>query len=75
MNFGKVLLFGFGDNRRNYNGAACFRRIKKKGKGERKDPVKKEQQLKATIPKILLHELLRLQLKLYLSYAGKEWCP
>jgi hypothetical protein len=37
--------------------------------------VKKEQQLKATIPKILSRELLRLQLELYLSYAGKEWCP
>jgi hypothetical protein len=37
--------------------------------------VKKEQQFKATIPKILVHELLLPQLKLYLSYAGKEWCP
>jgi hypothetical protein len=68
MNFGKVLLFGFGDNRRNYNGAACFRRIKKRRK-------KGSCEKRATIPKILVHELLRLQLKLYLSYAGKEWCP
>jgi hypothetical protein len=41
MNFGKVLLFGFGDNRRNYNGAACFLRIKKKGKGGKKGSCEK----------------------------------
>jgi hypothetical protein len=38
----------------------AFEELKKKEKEERKDPVKKEQQLKATIPKILSRELLRL---------------